>query len=173
MKEIFKDIQGFEGLYQVSNLGNVKSLNYNHTGKEKILKPAKNNKGYLMVNLYKEGKQKTCKIHRLVAQSFIENPQNLPQVNHKNEIKTDNASSNLEWCTNEYNNNYGTRNQRVAESNTNNPNKSKPVLCVETGKIYSSTNEVQRELGFSQGNISSACRGKYKQAYGYTWKYVN
>lgn len=169
MKEIFKDIEGYEGVYQISNLGNVKSLKY---GKERILKPKKDVGGYLRVTLCKEGKLKHYKIHRLVAEAFIVNPNNLPQLNHKDEDKTNNRVENLEWCTHFYNNNYGTRNQRSVESNTNHPNKSKQVMCLETGKIYPSTHQVERELGYNRGNISKCCTGRYKQAYGYTWKYV-
>lgn len=152
--EIWKEIEGYEGLYEVSNLGNVKSLNKR---KGRILKPAKNNKGYLYVNLFKQGKVKKHFVHRLVAKAFIENPDNLPQVNHKDEDKTNNNISNLEFCDCQYNIDYS---------------QSKQVLCVETGLIYTSTNEVERELGFRNQNISSACNGKLKQAYGYTWRYV-
>ena len=158
MKEIFKDIAEYEGLYQVSNLGNVKALNYRHTGKDKILKPKNKKDGYLEVNLCKEGKVKHHLIHRLVGQAFIENPNNLPQINHRDEDKTNNASSNLEWCDAAYNINYS---------------QSKQVMCLETGVVYSSTMEVERQLGFAHSNISSACNGKYKQAYGYTWQYVS
>ena len=113
--EIWKDVVYFEGLYQVSNLGRVKSLNYSRTGREKVLKPSKTN-GYLQVYLYKEGKSKRFSIHRLVAFAFIPNPNNLPIVNHKDEDKSNNCVDNLEWCTVAYNNNYGTKNQRQAES---------------------------------------------------------
>lgn len=169
MKEIFKSIEGYENLYQISDQGNVKSLKF---GKEKILKPVKDGKKYLCVILCKQGKQKMCKIHRLVAQAFIPNPKNLPQVNHKDEDKKNNAASNLEWCTNVYNINYGTRNERSAESNTNHPKTSKQVLCIETGVIYPSTNEVRRQLGFAQCHISSACNGKRKSCGGFHWRYV-
>ena len=165
MEEIWKDIQGYPN-YQISNMGNVKSLNYRCTGKEKILKPAKNKDGYFYVGLCKQGKVKTYKIHRLVAETFIDNPNNLPQVNHRNEIKTDNRTSNLEWCTAKQNINYGTRNQRSAEK------LSKQVLCLETGKIYPSTIEVQRDLGFVQSDISMCCRGKLKTCGGLHWRYV-
>lgn len=168
MIEIYKDIQGYEG-YQVSNHGNVKSLKY---GKERILKPAKVSFGYLRVDLSKQGKRKIYYIHRLVAMAFIDNPNNLEQINHKNEIKTDNRVENLEWCTNEYNHNYGTRNQRSGESNTNHPNKSKQVMCVETSVIYPSTHQVERKLGFANTYISRCCNGKQQTAYGYHWKYV-
>lgn len=165
MEEIWKTIVGYDE-YQISNMGNVKSLNYRRTGKEKILKPVKNTDNYAQVGLYKQGKRKCYLVHRLVAEAFIENPNNLPELNHIDEDKTNNAASNLEWCDSKQNINYGTRNQRVAEK------LSKQVLCVETGKIYTSTHQVERELGFSKGNISSACNSRLKQAYGFHWKYV-
>lgn len=172
--EIWKNIEGYEELYEVSNFGRVKSLKGGRwgTGKERILKPQTDGCGYLKVHLCNEGKVKTFKVHRLVAQAFIPNPQNLPEINHINEDKTNNRVENLEWCTREYNNNHGTRNQRVAKSNTNGK-KSKRVLCVESGIVYPSSHEVQRKFGYSQGNISSCCTGRHKQAYGYTWKYVD
>lgn len=161
MIEIFKDIEGYEN-YQVSNYGSVKSLGNGKTRKEKVLKPFNTTKGYLYVDLYKQGKRKNYYIHRLVAQAFLPNPNNLPEINHKDEDKTNNHVTNLEWCDRKYNINYGTLKEKL----------SKPVICIETGKIYPSTMEVQRELGFAQSHISSACNGKLKQAYGYTWKYV-
>lgn len=172
--EIFKEIEGYSGLYAVSNYGRVKSLGNGNSNnsKERILKPAKNSDGYLVVGLYKEGKCKFYKIHRLVAQAFIPNPNNYPQVNHKDEDKTNNKVENLEWCTHFYNINYGTRNQKVAERHINNPKQSKQVLCLETGKIYPSTHQVERELGFYQQDISKCCNGKLKTCGGYTWKYV-
>lgn len=157
MKEIFKDIEGYEN-YQISNLGNVKSLGNDKTRKEKILKPAKNIKNnYLYVVLHKEGKQKNYLVHRLVAQAFIENPNNLPEVNHRDEDKANNNVSNLEFCDRQYNIDYSN---------------SKQVLCVETGKIYHSLSEVYRQLGFDQGNISKCCRGRLKTYKGFNWKYV-
>lgn len=162
MIEIYKDIQGYEG-YQVSNHGNVKSLGNGKSRKEKILKPFNNTKGYLQVTLCREGKQKQHLVHRLVAQAFIPNPQNLPQVNHRDENKTNNNVENLEWCDCVYNINYGTRTEKT----------SKQVICLETGKVYPSTNEVERQLGFANQYISAVCTGKYKQAYGYHWEYVS
>lgn len=174
MEEIWKDIEGYEGCYQVSNLGRVKSLGNGktHNSSERILK-GNNIKGYLVVKLSKEGKQKQYLIHRLVAQVFIPNPNNLLQVNHIDEDKTNNTVSNLEWCSAKYNMNYGTRTQRVVEKNTNHQNKSKKVTCIETGKIYVSTMQVERDLGFAHANISYACTGRYKTAYGFHWKYID
>ena len=169
--EIWKDIQGYEG-YQISNYGNVKSLKY---GKEKILTPTINKRGYYHTVLRKDGKSITVNIHRLVASAFIENPDNLPIINHKDENKTNNKAENLEWCDYKYNANYGTAIQRMI-ANTDYKaiavKNGKKVLCIETGVVYPSTMEVQRKLGFASSNISSVCLGKYKQAYGYTWKYV-
>lgn len=162
--EIFKDIKGYKGLYQVSTHGNVKALGNggSNASKEKILKPNKDKKGYLMVGLCKQGKRKMCKIHRLVAMVFIENPNNFREINHKDEDKTNNRVTNLEWCDRKHNINYGTRTEKC----------SKQVLCLETDKTYPSTMEVKRQLGLNTGNISQCCNGKRKTCGGYTWKYV-
>lgn len=111
-KEEWRDIEGYPN-YRVSNLGRVKSLNYNHTGKEKVLK-AGTNKGYLRVVLCKNGKKKRFQVHRIVAMAFLPNLHNYPQVNHMDENPLNNCVENLEWCTAQYNSNYGTRIERVA-----------------------------------------------------------
>jgi hypothetical protein len=172
MEEIWKNIQGYDG-YQISNFGRVKSLGNGKKRKEKILKPSKDGNKYLFVVLSKQGKRKFYLIHRLVAETFIDNPNNLPQVNHRDEDKTNNASGNLEWCTPKQNINYGSHNQRSAASRINHPKRSKQVLCLETGKIYPSTMEVQRQLGFAQGYISMCCNGRCKQAYGFHWTFLD
>lgn len=173
MEEICKDIKEYENMYQISNIGRVKSLENNKTKKEKILKPSVNKIGYLNVKLYKNRKFKSFIVHRLVAEAFILSPNNLPQVNHKNEIKTDNRVENLEWCDAKYNNNYGTRLERVAEKTTNGKC-SKPVLQIDqlTDAIiaeFPSINEVERQLGIS--HISECCLGKRNTAGGFKWKY--
>lgn len=114
-KEIWKDIQGYEGLYQVSNLGNVKNKIQPYLKQEKIYKKFSNSNGYLFVGLRKDKKRKFKYIHRLVAEAFIPNPNNLPQINHKDENKQNNCVNNLEWCTNKYNQNYGTIKERKKE----------------------------------------------------------
>ena len=162
-EEVWRDIEGYEGRYQVSNMGRVKSFKWN---KERFLKPSMDKDGYLLVTLCAGGKRKTLKVHRLVCEAFHENPDNKPQVNHINEDKTDNRACNLEWCTCKQNVNHGSRNERV----------SKPVgqysLDGKLIKLWPSTMEVGRQTGFSQGGISQAANGKYKQAYGYIWKYI-
>ena len=145
MKEIWKTINEYPN-YKVSNTGKVKSIKRNvkskndsmRTIRERILKPSKHRNGYLNVAIFKEKKRKDMYIHRLVAEAFIPNPNNLHQVNHINEIKTDNRVENLEWCTQEYNNNYGTHYKKVSKANTNNIKISKLVMCIETGVVYPS-----------------------------------
>ena len=172
MEEIFKDIKGYEGLYQISNFGNVKSLNYRNTGKEKLLKPILQANGYLYVGLYEPLKR--FSIHRLVAEAFINNPDNLPCVNHKDENPTNNHVYNLEWCTNKYNTNYGTCIERIRETQLNNPKLSRKVyqytLDGEFVKEWESTRECCRN-GFDQGGVSSCCRGERKTYKGYRWSY--
>ena len=165
-EEIWCPVKNYESLYEVSDQGRVKSLKF---CKERIMKPSRDTCGYLLVNLWKNGEKKPYRIHRLVAQTFIPNPDNLPEVNHKDEDKINNKVSNLEWCDRKYNNNYGTHNQRMAEK------KSKPVLQYEKDgkfvKEWKSAVDVQRNLKYSQGNISSCCNGKIKSSYGFIWKY--
>ena len=171
IEEIWKDIEGYDNYYQISSLGNVRGLDRitinNHIRKGKILKQHLNHKGYPMVYLSKNGITKGYSIHRLVCQAFIPNPYNLPQVNHKNEIKTDNRVENLEWCTAEYNINYGTRTEKT----------SKPILQFtkngEFVKRWNSIRGVEREKGFNNSHIAECCKGKLKTANGYIWRYAS
>ena len=175
MKEEWRDIKGFEGKYQISNLGNVKSLNYNNTGKPNLLKPTKLANGYLQVSLCKNGKRIGKLVHVLVSEAFIPNPFELPQINHKDENKENNCVDNLEWCDAKYNINYGTGIKRSAEARTGiygRNSSCKPVLCVETNIIYSGTYEAQQKTGTKNGNISLVCNGKRKTAGGYHWRFV-
>ena len=168
MEEKWKTIEGYP-YYQVSNLGRVKSLKY---CKERILKPNKLKNGYLLVKIFKEGKAKKILLHRLVASAFVQNNSLFnTEVNHLDENKENNCASNLEWSTREHNLKYGTRIERISKANTNGK-KSKAVMCIDTGKIYPSLAEVQRQFGFKRGNISKCCRDKIKSVYGYHWSYV-
>ena len=138
--------------------------------KERILKPGVRSKGYLFVFLCAGGKSRMFSVHRLVCQAFHENPDNKPEVNHINENASDNRACNLEWCTRRENNTHGTRTERSAK--TQSKSIGQYTRDGELIKIWPSTKEVQRQTGFSNGNISLAANGKYKQAYGFIWKYV-
>lgn len=164
-EEIWKAIPGYEGLYEVSNLGRVRSLNYGRTGKVQVLKLTPTKKGYLLTGLHKQGKKKTYKVHRLVAEAFIPNPNNLPEVNHIDENKTNNRVENLEWCSSKYNSNYGTRNERVSEAHK------KKVICLELKRIFDSVTDVTEYLDTYPGNVSTAIRKGHK-CKGYTFKYI-
>ena len=168
--------------YQVSNLGRLMSLNYGRTGKPKLLTPVENKYGYMVVLLYKDGKRKMFRLHRVVAETFLENPDNLPQVNHKDEDKTNNfvgtpkndyKDGNLEWCTCEYNQNFGSRNERISKTKTNGKTSKKVLQFSKSGEFireWESTRECERN-GFDHSFVSDCCRGKYKSAYGYIWRY--
>lgn len=165
MKEVWKDIPNFKGIYQVSSLGNVKNFK-----KNKIINGYYDKAGYKRICLYKNGKRYYPFVHRLVAEAFIPNPNNYPSINHKNEIKDDNIISNLEWCTIKYNNNYGTRNKRIREK------KIKKVaqysLDMKLIKIFDSITEAAKEVNTSTSHICRCCKGKLKITKGYIWKYV-
>ena len=165
MKELFKEIKNYEGLYSVSNLGNVYSYRKNR------LLNKKNCKGYLKVQLSKNGITKNFSIHRLVAEAFIENPKSLPCVNHKDENRANNCVNNLEWCDVKYNNNYGTRIHKV---------KQKLCKCIQMLDLYGNVIKEFESIhdankyfnkNVNTGNISSCCLGNRNTAYGYRWKY--
>ena len=168
MTEAWKSIDGYEGLYEVSNTGLVRSLNFNNTGRAKLMKPRKPQDAYLSVNLCKNGKHKSIKLHRLVASAFIPNPLNLETVNHRDEDKTNNNVSNLEWLT---------RGDNARYSNVNNSKRSKQVQQFDkkTGDLlatFPSIKEAERRTGIAQENICHACKGRYMSAGGFVWKYV-
>ena len=179
--EEWKPIVGYEELYEVSNMGRVKSLNYNHTKQEKILKFGKRPNGYLYVNLWKDKKRKPCSIHRLVATAFIPNPNNLETVNHKDECKTNNCVDNLEWCDAKYNSNYGTAQQRkVANTDWKALGKKTAERCskqvyqytkdYKLVAIWQSTMECGRN-GYNFGHIAECCRGERNFHKGFKWSY--
>ena len=168
-KEEWRPVVGYEGLYEVSNLGRVRN---SRTGR--IRKITFDQDGYLQLSLFRKGSNVCRKVHRLVAMAFIPNPDNLPCINHKDENPANNCVDNLEWCTHQYNNNYGNRIEKYRKSNTNGK-KSKPVLQYtlegEFVREWPSVMEIHRKLGYSQGNISSYCRGETNSSYGFIWKY--
>ena len=183
VKEIWKtavyDDEVYEGLYKVSNLGRILSLNYKNTGKPGLMNPVKDKNGYFKVGFWKNREYKMCLVHRLVAFAFLPNPENKPYINHKIEGKkgkkinmvifnedgsVDEEKSTIEWCTPKENNDYGTRTERT----------SKKVLQFtldgEFVREWPSTAECGRN-GFDFRNVSACCRGKIKSAYGFLWKY--
>ena len=182
MNEIWKDIEGYEGLYQVSNLGRVRSLGrdivrrtrygtmapYHINGR--VLKPLHSQGDYCYVHLFdKDGTSTNHKVHRLVAMAFVPNPDNLNEVNHIDEDKDNNRADNLEWCKHVDNCNHGTRNERSKTK------RSKPVQQLDAeGNVvaeYPSTIEAERETGTNRYQIRMCCNGKYKTAGGYRWKF--
>ena len=173
MNEEWKDIKGYEGLYQISNLGRVKSLRYANKQafykREKLLKGANDKDGYLQVTLCKNNTKKTCRIHKLVAESFLDNPYNYSCINHKDENKQNNNYKNLEYCTIKYNNNYNEMPIRRGMK------KRKPIVQLLNSKIikvWESSTIASEELNISRGNIISCLKNKRKTAGGYVWKYA-
>lgn len=179
--EIWKPVAGFEGLYEVSNMGRVKSLGridrFNKRWEERILWPHLVGKNYLAVSLCKDGKVSSRKIHRLVAETFIPNPGRKPQVNHKDGNKENNAASNLEWSTNSENQLHARKNG-LNPLTKNNPVHSKPVDCCNrhTGKVigvYPSIAEAARVVAIPATNISACCKREFMKytAAGFAWKF--
>lgn len=176
--EIWKDIDGYEGLYKVSDKGNVYSVERRDSRGRKcggrVLRPSYDKDGYLLVSLYKNGKAKKKRIHRLVIEAFVPNPNNLPDVNHRDEVKTNNELSNLEWCDAGYNTNYGTRIERIVQAQS----KKVRAVNINTGEVirFKSTAEAERK-GYDQAGVSAACRGVYNVGggnlyRGYEWYYM-
>lgn len=201
MEEIWKDIEGYEGFYQVSNLGNVKSLNYAHRGYQKNLVPKCNNSGRLWVELVKHGAKKPMLIHRLVAMAFIPNPCNLPQINHRDENPKNNNVNNLEWCDQLYNNRYSLerhperkiasimrleeyRNKWKRSYRTrgkgctwkNGPHDKRKVdqLSKDNDHImtWNSVAEASKKNHWNYSSIKECCEGKRHTAYGFKWRFV-
>lgn len=183
MEEIWRDIKGYEGLYQVSNLGNVRSLRYRNTYevRELFLKP--HGRGYLQVELHKNGDRKMFTVHRLVAMAFVDGYEENKVVNHIDENKQNNVSTNLEWVTASQNVLHSISHRRVVGP-IKRPNYPKfharadkqPVVQMSLdGELinhWESTIKVKEKLGYSDWNIKQCCRGKRHTAYGYRWQYA-
>ena len=183
------DGETYEGLYKVSNLGKILSLNYKNTGKAELLTPSDNGYGYFKVGLSKNGKTKNCYVHRLVGETFLENPEGKPFINHKiegDEGKTMNMvifnedgtineeKTTIEWVTAKENNDYGTHNERVSKAMTNGKLSKRVLQLSLSGELireWESTREIERQLGYSHFRISDCCLGKRKTYKGYIWKY--
>lgn len=173
--EIWRDVVGYEDTHQVSNLGRVRvkeRVINTSTGKRKYkskLLRIQTSRGYKFVTLVVKNNRKTAYIHRLVAEAFIPNPENLPEVNHKDENKLNNCVDNLEWCTVAYNNTYGTRLERVSKT------RSKPIIQYSLDdkfiRIWDSTKEAAKFIGCCRENINRCLVGATKTAFGFKWKY--
>ncbi|MFT8488006.1 NUMOD4 domain-containing protein [Oenococcus sicerae] len=183
--EIWKDIPGYEGLYQVSNLGRVKSFDRlivrkqgNYLSKGKILKGFRQNNNYLIADLYNAKIRRHYLIHRLVAQAFIPNPNHYPQINHKDENKSNNCVENLEWVTAKQNMNYGTAiNRRLQKTDYKKIGKDKEKYISALSSngiktIFSSLTKASLILKINIGHISEAANGKRPKAGGYKWEFV-
>ena len=177
MSEIWKDVRGFEGFYQVSNKGRVRSLDrvveyrnhVPHKTKGKILSSGKC-RGYNTIGLHKNGKVYECRVARLVAIHFIENPNGYPQVNHKDEDHSNDNADNLEWCTQEYNNSYGTKIQRGVDTFKKSR---RPFICIENQKIYKSGAECARDLNILSTGVSNVLTNRAYSHKGYHFKYLD
>lgn len=184
--EVWKDIVGYEGLYQISNLGRVKSLKRKvYAGRnrmrwqyERILSNNKTNgNGYIVVSLNKESKSKNKYVHRLVAEAFLENPNNYKYINHKDQNTFNNNANNLEFCTAQYNSTYRDAHIKRGLKFRNNLVNSKKVYQLDENeniiKEFPSMAEASRELGTNHTSIYACINGKQKHAFGYKWKYAD
>jgi hypothetical protein len=175
MEEVWKEIKNFEGYYEISNLGNIRSLTRINTNgrclKGRLRKPYKGWDGHLRIRLSKGNKLTDCLVHRLVALAFIPNPNNLPQINHKDENPQNNCVDNLEWCTLLYNLKYGTREKRSAES------RCIPIIQYTKGgefiERFSSIQLAEQKTGINHTHISDCAKHKRKTCGGYVWQYEN
>ena len=173
MEEIWKDIEGYEGKYKISNLGRVKSLKYMHQNHENILKLIKTQYGYYKIKLCAEGKVKTYLVHRLVAKTFIPNPNNYPCINHKDENKQNNYVDNLEWCTIAYNNAYGTHNESVRQHQQSKRVGQFKLDNMELINIYPSVASTANAIGVSRRYIRENCQGKRESVKGYIFRFLD
>jgi len=194
MKEIWCDIKGYEGMYQISNLGHVRSLdrwewngiNFWHR-KGQLMKTYEKENGYWFVTLRKNNKPKCFYVHRLVAQAFIPNPKELPEINHKSEVKSENFVENLEWISCKDNNNYGTKNERM-KTNKSWINKHKKALKNAhkahekavyiiypngTDELFESMKKASEAVDILKSNVSKCCRGVVKSSHGYHFEYAD
>lgn len=169
--ETWKPVRGSDK-YEVSDCGNVRCTDYRHTGKTKELKQKTYPDGYKGVVLFFDGKRTDCLVHRLVAEAFLDNPGNLPQVNHKDENPSNNSVENIEWCSAKYNSNYGTHREKLCKAlSLSQPEKiGVKVRCIETGKCYPTLRACGEDMGVDPSMISRQLSGWYKTVHGFTFE---
>ena len=168
--EVWKEVLGFDVLYEVSNMGRVRTRydsKLGYTREFHFVQPRNNEKGYMAFNWRQNKKQRTVYLHRLVAEAFIPNPLKLAEINHKDENKANNVVDNLEWCSHVYNCNYGTRNERSSQKNR------KRVLCIETGIVYNSAKHAADAIGISKSAIYNCIKGYSSKSGGFSWRYAD
>lgn len=174
--EEWKNIVGYEGLYMVSNLGRIKSLNYHNEHREEIMKPNVWNGGYLKIGLYKNGKFKRYFVHRIVAEAFIPNTENKPYIDHINTLRSDNRVENLRWCTRQENMNNPLTLVKHKQKMLGNGCNNKPIVQLSTDNsllgVYKSITSASKQLGYNNGYIGQCCNGQREKMYGYQWQYV-
>jgi len=182
MQEQWRDIAGYEGRYQVSDQGRVRRTaceitqgnghsEITYSIPPRLLRSFESNCSYQRIGLRMNGQRKYYNVHRLVAQAFVPNPSNLPEVNHKNEDKSDNRAENLEWVTSEQNCNHGTRNKRISDNTSRSRRVLRMTQCGSEVKEYKSISAASRETGISVASIGGVCRGEHHTAGGYKWQY--
>ena len=181
--EIWKDIEGYEGFYEISNKGRVKSLGRNKINNgspqylpermKKLSNKIKKTTIYKIVRLHKNSKVTNYFVHRLVAFAFIPNPNNYSIINHKDECGYNNISDNLEWCTAKYNTNYGSGiSRRIAAIRENDNFNNQKILCISTNKEFNSLTEAAKEYGIDMTGISRCCKGVTNTCGGYKWECI-
>lgn len=174
MKEIWKDVKGYEGLYKVSNLGNIKRILFINNKvikkQDKLLKPQINKRNRIYITLYKEGKKKNCIVHRLIAEAFIPNPNNYPEVNHIDGNSLNNNVNNLEWCTKKYNckHAYDNNLSKLKKYNENN----KKNIIRNDGIIYDSAYSASKDLNVNVCSIRDVLKNRTKSCKGYKFEYL-
>ena len=174
MAEVWREIPGYEGYYEASTLGRIRSVSRDAIGRwgtcqrrPTILSQTPNSNGYMQVRFSIHGQKSKPLAHRLIATTFLPNPDGLPQVNHKDGDKANNCAENLEWCTASDN-----AKHRVHVLGKQTGRAKRPVICVDTGTIYESSHHAARALGLNQGNILQVCNGEYNRAGGYHFKFA-